>query len=306
PARRGARPPAAGRALLRVPAPELVHGAGPRAARRTRRLAGDRRRQAPAVARGDAGGSARLPAPPLRPPRPRRQLFGCRARRLAPPHRRLAFPPPRLRLPQQRLEGLRARQCPLPPRGPVAMSEASSAADFVPDGRSLRAPRKASLMLVGEQPGDREDVEGEPFVGPAGRVLDEALDAAGIARGDVYLTNAVKHFKWRPQGKRRLHQTPRAGEVAACRPWLEAELEAVRPIGLLALGATAGKTLFGSKVRVGKDRGRLLESPLAPLAALTLHPSAVLRLRDRDEREEAQETLVEDLRMLAAAVADRA
>ncbi|HXF32647.1 MAG TPA: UdgX family uracil-DNA binding protein [Solirubrobacterales bacterium] len=211
------------------------------------------------------------------------------------------------------------------------MSEASSAADFVPDGRSLRAlreaagecrgcplwkdatqtvfgegPRKASLMLVGEQPGDREDVEGEPFVGPAGRVLDEALDAAGIARGDVYLTNAVKHFKWRPQGKRRLHQTPRAGEVAACRPWLEAELEAVRPIGLLALGATAGKALFGSKVRVGKDRGRLLESPLAPLAALTLHPSAVLRLRDRDEREEAQETLVEDLRMLAAAVADRA
>jgi DNA polymerase len=208
------------------------------------------------------------------------------------------------------------------------MSEATSAAEFVPDSRSLRAlreaaadcrgcplwedatqtvfgegPRKAKLMLVGEQPGDREDIEGEPFVGPAGRVLEEALAAARIERGDVYLTNAVKHFKWRPQGKRRLHQTPRVGEVNACRPWLEAELEAVRPVGLLALGATAGRALFGPKVRVGKDRGRLLESPLARFAALTLHPSAILRLRDHDEREEAQATLVEDLRMVAAATA---
>jgi DNA polymerase len=208
------------------------------------------------------------------------------------------------------------------------MSEATSAAEFVPGSRSLRAlreaaadcrgcplwedatqtvfgkgPRKAKLMLVGEQPGDREDIEGEPFVGPAGRVLEEALAAAGIERGDVYLTNAVKHFKWRPQGKRRLHQTPRVGEVNACRPWLEAELEAVRPVGLLALGATAGRALFGPKVRVGKDRGRLLESPPARFAALTLHPSAILRLRDHDEREEAQATLVEDLRMVAAATA---
>jgi DNA polymerase len=206
-----------------------------------------------------------------------------------------------------------------------------SAADFLPPKLTLKALReaaagcrgcdlykaatqtvfgegkaRASVMLVGEQPGDREDVEGEPFVGPAGRVLDEALEAAGIARGDVYLTNAVKHFKWRPQGKRRLHQTPRAGEIRACRPWLDAELEAVRPVGLLALGAVAGKALFGPKIRVGKDRGRLLESPLAPVAALTLHPSAVLRQRDHDEREEAQAALVADLRMLAAAAARQA
>jgi DNA polymerase len=206
------------------------------------------------------------------------------------------------------------------------VGEVTSAAEFVPSGRSLRSlreaaaecrgcalwkdatqtvfgegPRKAKLMLVGEQPGDREDIEGEPFVGPAGRILDESLEAAGIERGDVYLTNAVKHFKWRPQGKRRLHQTPRVGEVIACRPWLEAEVEAIRPVGLLALGATAGRSLFGAKVRVGKDRGRLLESSLAPFAALTLHPSAVLRQRGHDEREEAQAALVEDLRMLASA-----
>ncbi len=205
----------------------------------------------------------------------------------------------------------------------------SSAADFLPDGRSLRVlrqaaldcrgcglwhdatqtvfgdgPRKAKLMLVGEQPGDKEDVEGEPFVGPAGRVLTEALDAAGIARDDVYLTNAVKHFKWRAKGKRRLHQTPRAGEITACRPWLDAELEAIRPVGLLALGATAGKALFGSRVQVGKDRGRLLESSLAPLAALTIHPSAILRQRDHAEREEVMAALVDDLRMLATAVDD--
>ncbi|HTT95411.1 MAG TPA: UdgX family uracil-DNA binding protein [Solirubrobacterales bacterium] len=211
------------------------------------------------------------------------------------------------------------------------MSEASSAADFLPDSRSLRTlrqaaldcrgcalwkdatqtvfgagPRKAKLMLVGEQPGDKEDLEGEPFVGPAGRVLGEALEAAGIARDDVYLTNAVKHFKWRPQGRRRLHQTPRAGEIEACRPWLDAELEAVRPAGLLALGATAGRALFGPKVRVGKDRGRLLDSPLAPFAALTLHPSAVLRLRDHAEREEATAALVEDLRLVATAATERA
>ncbi|MBS1861144.1 MAG: UdgX family uracil-DNA binding protein [Actinobacteria bacterium] len=205
-----------------------------------------------------------------------------------------------------------------------------TSADFVPDTRSLRTlrqaardcrgcplwedatqtvfgegPRKARLMLVGEQPGDEEDLEGEPFVGPAGRVLDDALRAAGISRGEVYLTNAVKHFKWRARGRRRLHQTPRAGEIEACRPWLEAELEAIKPVGLVALGATAGRALFGPGVRVGQDRGRLLESPLAPLAALTLHPSAVLRLHDHNEREGAMAALVEDLRMVAVGVADR-
>lgn len=157
-------------------------------------------------------------------------------------------------------------------------------------------------MLVGEQPGDREDLEGKPFVGPAGGVLSRALEEAAIAPGDVYLTNAVKHFKWRPAGRRRLHQTPRAGEVEACRPWLEAEIEAVGPDGLLALGATAARSVFGPRVRVTRDRGRLIESPLAPAAALTLHPSAILRQRGREEREEAFAALVEDLRFIARAV----
>jgi uracil-DNA glycosylase len=156
-------------------------------------------------------------------------------------------------------------------------------------------------MLVGEQPGDREDVEGEPFVGPAGRILARALETAEIGREDVYLTNAVKHFKWRARGKRRLHQTPRAGEVEACKPWLEAELKAVRPTALLALGATAAKALFGSSVRVTRDRGRLIDSSLAPVAALTVHPSAILRLRDHDEREDALAGLVDDLRLIVEA-----
>jgi uracil-DNA glycosylase len=202
-------------------------------------------------------------------------------------------------------------------------TEASSAAEFVPTSRSLAklreaaddcrgcplwkdatqtvfgaGPRKAELMLVGEQPGDREDIEGEPFVGPAGGVLSRALAEARIDSGEVYLTNVVKHFKWKARGKRRLHQTPRAGEIEACRPWLGAELEAVRPTGLLALGATAAKALFGPSVRVTRDRGRLIESPLAPVAALTIHPSAILRLRDHDEREDALAALVDDLRLL--------
>jgi DNA polymerase len=206
------------------------------------------------------------------------------------------------------------------------MAERTSAAEFVPESRSLRTlrqaaadcrgcplwrdatqtvfgegPKKAELMLVGEQPGDREDVEGEPFVGPAGKVLARALESAGIERGEVYLTNAVKHFKWRPRGKRRLHQTPRAGEIEACKPWLEAELDAVRPVALLALGATAAKALFGSSVRVTRDRGQLIESPLAPVAAVTIHPSAVLRLRDHDEREEAIGGLIDDLRLVKRA-----
>lgn len=156
-------------------------------------------------------------------------------------------------------------------------------------------------MLVGEQPGDREDLEGEPFVGPAGRILHEAMEKAGIDTDDVYVTNAVKHFKWRPRGKRRLHQTPRAGEVEACRPWLEAEAEAVEPETILALGATAAKSVFGSKVRVTVDRGRLLETPLAAIGAVTIHPSAVLRIRDRGERHEALQVLAEDLAFVTSA-----
>jgi uracil-DNA glycosylase len=210
-----------------------------------------------------------------------------------------------------------------------AAAEAASAAEFVPKSRSLPALRraaagcrgcdlwrdatqtvfgaggaKAGLMLVGEQPGDREDIEGEPFVGPAGKLLNRALEEAGVAREDAYLTNAVKHFKWRPRGKRRLHQTPRVGEVEACKPWLVAEVEAVHPEALLALGATAARAVFGPKVKVTKDRGRLLETPLAPLAAVTVHPSAILRARDHDEREDAFAGLVDDLRAIAAALAD--
>jgi uracil-DNA glycosylase len=165
--------------------------------------------------------------------------------------------------------------------------------------------RSAELMLVGEQPGDHEDRKGKPFVGPAGGVLAEALETAGIERDEAYLTNAVKHFKWRPRGKRRLHQTPRAGEVEACRPWLEAEVEAVQPRAIVALGATATRSLFGTSVKVTKDRGRLLETPLAPLAAVTIHPSAVLRVRDRDERRDALAAMVEDLRSVSQALERR-
>ena len=162
-------------------------------------------------------------------------------------------------------------------------------------------PAKARLMLVGETPGDREDIEGEPFVGPAGGLLRKALADAGIEVDDVYLTNAVKHFKWRPQGKRRLHQTPRVGEMKACHPWVAAEVAAVGPEAIVALGATAARSLFGTGVKVTKDRGTLLESDLAPLAAVTVHPSAVLRAGD--EREEAYEAFVADLKLVADALA---
>jgi uracil-DNA glycosylase len=159
--------------------------------------------------------------------------------------------------------------------------------------------RAAKLMLVGEQPGDREDREGHPFVGPAGRVLDEALEAAGIAREEAYVTNAVKHFKWRPAGKRRLHQTPRANEIEACRPWLEAELAVVKPQGLVCLGATATKALLGTKVKVTKDRGQLIESDLAPVVGVTVHPSSILRIREDDQRHAARHELAADLAFVA-------
>jgi len=160
----------------------------------------------------------------------------------------------------------------------------------------------ARLMLVGEQPGDKEDLEGKPFVGPAGRLLDKALEQAGIDRSEAYVTNAVKHFKWKPRGNRRLHQTPRAGEIEACKPWLQAEVQAVEPEALLAMGATAARSLFGPKVKVTKDRGRPLESPLAPVAAVTIHPSAILRLRAHDEREAELAGLVADLEAVGAAL----
>ena len=159
--------------------------------------------------------------------------------------------------------------------------------------------RAAEVMFVGEQPGDREDREGKPFVGPAGRVLDEALAEAGIDRGDAYVTNVVKHFKWIPRGKRRIHQRPNQEEITACRPWLEAELQVVKPRVMVCLGATAAKALLGSDFRVTRDRGKLVESDLAPIATGTVHPSSILRIDDADERRVARDELADDLREVA-------
>jgi uracil-DNA glycosylase len=164
-------------------------------------------------------------------------------------------------------------------------------------------PRDARLMLVGEQPGDQEDQVGKPFVGPAGRLLDRALEEAGIGRDGVYLTNVVKHFKWRPSpnGKRRIHQRPNEREIAACKPWVEEEIALLRPLALVCLGAVAAKALLGPEVRVTRQRGQLLESPLAPLAMATVHPSSILRAPD-DARRAAREAFVADLAAVAAAL----
>src|ERR1700758_1968348 len=147
----------------------------------------------------------------------------------------------------------------------------------------------ASLMLVGEQPGDREDVRGHPFVGPAGRVLDSGLEQAGISTDDVYITNAVKHFRYKLRGKRRIHQKPDRWQVKACFPWLEAELAMVKPAALVCLGATAAQALLGPDGRIGRDRGQPLRSDLAELVSVTSHPSSILRAPDEVEREAAME-----------------
>jgi uracil-DNA glycosylase len=159
-------------------------------------------------------------------------------------------------------------------------------------------PVKARVLMIGEQPGDQEDRAGQPFVGPAGRLLDRALAAAGIDRGGVYLTNAVKHFKWEPVGKRRLHKKPNAREIAACRPWLDAEFEAVRPAIAVALGATAAQALMGPKFRVTQKRGRIFrELPWAAAFVATVHPSSILR-GNPDEREASFATFVADLKVV--------
>ena len=163
--------------------------------------------------------------------------------------------------------------------------------------------KRSRLMLVGEQPGDREDLEGRPFVGPASRELNRALEAAGIKRADAYLTNVVKHFKSEERGGRRIHQTPKRFEVEACRPWFDEELKVVRPEALVVLGATAAKALFGSAFRVTAHRGELLDSELAELVTATLHPSSILRGPDED-REANREALVADLRVVARALDD--
>lgn len=202
------------------------------------------------------------------------------------------------------------------------MNETTSAgaAEFVPRQRTKRALRaavqscrgcglyrhatqavfgeglkRAQLMLVGEMPGNDEDLAGAPFVGPAGRLLDKALVEAGIDRSDAWVTNVVKHFKWEPRGKRRLHKRPSAGEVGACRPWFDAELELVQPRVLVCLGATAARALLGPRFRVSRERGRFVESDLAPYVSATGHPSAVLRARDSAARQRLMQELVDDL-----------
>jgi len=164
-------------------------------------------------------------------------------------------------------------------------------------------PKRARLMLVGEMPGDQEDRAGRVFVGPAGRELDKALAAVGIARGDVYITNAVKHFKFEERGKRRIHQKPGKREVDACMPWLRAELDVVKPSALLLLGATAAKALLGQEFRLTASRGRPIESDLAELVVATIHPSAILRARDDASRQAQREAFTEDLRVVAERMA---
>ena len=162
-------------------------------------------------------------------------------------------------------------------------------------------PKRATLMLLGEQPGDQEDLAGKPFVGPAGKLLDRALEEAGINRDEVYVTNTVKHFKWEPRGKRRIHQKPNSREIAACRPWMEAELRLVKPKLLVCLGSTAAQAIFGPAFRVTRQRGVVLESELAPKVVATVHPSSLLRQPDEESRAREYALFVADLRVALAA-----
>jgi DNA polymerase len=165
-------------------------------------------------------------------------------------------------------------------------------------------PVRARIVLVGEQPGHDEDLAGHPFVGPAGRLLDQALSRAGLDRKGIYVTNVVKHFKWKPQGKRRIHERPNASEVEACRPWFQAELDLLEPTVLVCLGATAAQAVLGSRVRVTERRGRFVESSGQPRVFVTVHPSSLLRIPDDVERQAAMNRLVEELTLVARA-ADR-
>jgi uracil-DNA glycosylase len=161
-------------------------------------------------------------------------------------------------------------------------------------------PRRAEIMLVGEQPCDAEDLAGHPFVGPAGRLLDRGLEEAGIDRRTVYLTNVVKHFKWEPRGKRRIHAKPNAAEIGACRPWLDTEIALVKPRVLVCLGATAAQALLGKAFKVSRQRGEIVESSLAPIVTATVHPSSILRAPDEEARREEMRRFVADLKKVAS------
>ena len=160
----------------------------------------------------------------------------------------------------------------------------------------------AKVMFVGEQPGNDEDLAGRPFVGPAGKFLDKVLQEVGIDRDEVYVTNVVKHFKWEPVGKRRIHKKPNSREIAACRPWLQAELDVVKPTVLVCLGATAAQALLGKDFRVSQQRGELIESPLAPFVMATVHPSSILRAPDDEKRREAREQFTADMKKVAEVI----
>jgi len=203
-----------------------------------------------------------------------------------------------------------------------------SAADFLPDRMNLTAlrraaatcrgcdlylnatqtvfgegPKGAHVLLVGETPGDQEDLQGKPFVGPAGRLLDEAIIEAGLARDDVYITNAVKHFRWEPRGKRRLHKKPSARQINACKPWLEAEIAVVKPRIVVCLGATAAQALLGLDFRISRQRGEFLVSPWSDWTLATHHPSAVLRAPDKADRHRMRGELIDDLHLVAKRLA---
>ena len=164
---------------------------------------------------------------------------------------------------------------------------------------------RANLMLVGEQPGDAEDLAGHPFVGPAGKLLNRALQDAGIDRADVYVTNVVKHFKWERRGKRRIHKKPNAREIAACRPWLDTEIALVKPRAIVCLGATAAQSLLGRQFKVTAERGAFVQSPLAPLVMATVHPSSILRAPDDETRREELKRFTADLRKVARALTSK-
>jgi uracil-DNA glycosylase len=205
--------------------------------------------------------------------------------RKSPPQTAAPLIPERATLPRLRAAAAHCQACPLWKRGTQTVFGQGSP--------------HASVIFVGEQPGFDEDLAGQPFVGPAGKVLDKGLVAAGIDRSTVYVTNMVKHFKWEPKGSQHLHKKPNAAEIAACRPWVDAELEVLKPVVLVCLGATAARGLLGRDFRVSQQRGQLVQSPLAPYVIATVHPSSILRAPDTETRHREMKLFIDDLKKVA-------